>query len=106
MNDDDDEYVALFSWDNVRREGLPDEIVTAFDSHLEPSLHRFTDRANPFYSHREHLYAVKREMLQPVMDILESKGYEYEVKLGQAQFKFIPRPTVGEIIVKDKNAQS
>jgi len=106
MDEYDDEFVAVFSWDDVRREALPDEISDMLGNSSSLCLHNFVDRSNPFYSARTHINAIRRNQVGLATEIIESQGYNYDVKLEQSQFKFVPRPTVGEIIVKDKNAQS
>lgn len=104
-HDSDDEFVALYSWNDPRRVGLPDDIVSRLeDVTIGPSIYEFVDRSNPFYPRRLNMYAVKRHDARRVVELIESMGYECEAELEQAQFKFIPRPTVGEIIVHDSNA--
>ena len=104
-HDSDDEFAALFSWNEPRRRGLPSDIVEYLeDVTVGPSIYEFVDRSNPFYPRRLNMYAVKRHDAERVVEIIESLGYECEAKLEQSQFKFIPRPTVGEVIVYDTNA--
>jgi len=105
IHEDDFNFVAVYSWHDVTQSGFPDEIEKACNGPTSHLLHEFVDRSNPFYEPRTSMYAVRRRNVQQLTEMLESKGYEYAVKLEQSQFKFIPRPTVGEIIVKDKNAQ-
>lgn len=105
MNNHSDEhrFVAVYSSMSAERGDLPSEVLEYLNKRGGVSSYNFVDKANPFYKHDTSMIAIREQEAETATNAIRDMGYNVEYRDDKSQFKFTPRPTVGEIVIKRVN---
>jgi hypothetical protein len=99
------EFVAFYTAFGVERNNVPNNVLDRISEVPDPATpHQFVDKVNPFYEYNAPQYGIPIDGVNIVLSILEDMGYTYKYNDYSTQFKFNPRPTIGEIIITGKDA--
>jgi hypothetical protein len=103
----DDEFYALYTFFSPKKKSVYDYIGKSLYRDIENHIYTFTDKANPFYatnaSQEPTMASVMDSSVEDVAEQLRDNGFTVEVRHDTSQFGFIPRPTVGEIIITGRD---
>lgn len=106
-NNRDEIFYALYTFYSPKKQSVFDYLGESLYREIEQHLYTFTDKANPFYGtsgEREpRMVAVLNSSVDPFVEQLRDNGFTVEVRHDTSQFGFIPRPTVGEIIITGRD---
>jgi len=100
VNSNDTHFYALRTPYETGRVNIPDDLISDMRS-AGFTLTAFVDHNHPFYDHAYSMYGVAKSTVSVSrIETLEERGYEVEIKDDYAPFKFHPRPTDGQMVVR------
>lgn len=109
-NNRDDAFYALYTSFSPKRTDLREYVGKHVYSLMSEYIYKFTDKANPFYATDGHsepnIAAVMEHRVGETASLLRERGFTVEIRDDTSQFGFIPRPTIGEIIVTGRDTDA
>jgi len=101
LNDDDTRFYALVTKEHTERGRINGDIIAAIQNGPAGAAETrgFVEKIHPFYPYNHRMYALRESDVQVACSNAQASGYDVEV-VEETGFCFVPRPTIGEVIVE------